>query len=114
MTLDEARDKAKQLRNVLNGDYRVEARRTSAERLMLPERMLELSSMSVRLGVASYPYGKLKEMTQRYRAETAVADVKAVIIHDLDEILNLGQQEGGNVIISWDIDSWGNIALVSN
>jgi hypothetical protein len=27
----------------------------------------------------------------------------------LDELLNLGQQEGGNVIISWDIDSWGYI-----
>ncbi len=108
MTLDEARDKAKQLRNVLNGDYRVEARRASAERLMLPERMLELSSVSVRLGVASYPYGKLKEMLQRYRAEAAVADVRTVIIHDLNELLNQGQQEGGNVIISWDIESWRN------
>lgn len=109
MTLDEARNKARQLRNVLNGDYRVEARRASVERLMLPEGKLELPEVTVRLGVASYPYRKLEEILQRYSTETAIAEVRAEIMHDLDEILNLGQEEGGNVILSWDIDSWGYI-----
>jgi DNA-binding transcriptional MerR regulator/GGDEF domain-containing protein len=106
MTLDEARDRAKQLRSVLNGDYRVEARRASAERLMLPERMLELSSVSVRLGVASYPFEKLKEILQRYPIEIAVTRARAEIMHAIDEVLDRGQQEGGNVIYSWDIDNW--------
>jgi DNA-binding transcriptional MerR regulator/GGDEF domain-containing protein len=107
IALEEARNKAKQLRDVLNGDYRVEARRTSAERLMLPERMLELSDVTVRLGVAAYPYRKLEELLQRHSPEDAVASVRAQIMSDLDEILNLGQQEGGNVITSWDVGSWG-------
>ena len=109
VTLEEARNKAKQLRDALNGDYRVEARRASAERLLIPERMLELPGVTVRLGVAAYPYGKLEELLQRFPAEAAVVGVRAQIMRDLDEILNLGQQDGGNVITSWDIDSWGYI-----
>lgn len=109
IALDEARNKAEQLRAALNGNYRVEARRFSTERLMLPEGKLELAGVTVRLGIASYPYRKLQEISQRYPAETAVAGVRAQMMRDLDETLNLGQQEGGNVIISWDIDSWGYI-----
>ncbi len=109
VALDEARNKAEQLRNVLNGDYRVEARRVTTDRLMLPESKLELSDVTVRLGVASYPYRKLEEILQRYPAETAVAGVRADIMRAIDEILYTGQQEGGNVIYSWDIDNWGYV-----
>ncbi len=114
LTLEESRNKAKQLRTVLNGDYLVGARRISSERLMLPEGKLELSNVTVRLGVAAYPYEKLKEMLQRYSSDTAVAEVRAEIMRNIDELLNLGQQEGGNVITSWDIDSWGYIRWYPN
>ncbi len=114
MKLDEARNKAEQLKVALNGtNYRVEARYVSTERLMLPEGKLELSDITVRLGVVSHPYGKLQEILQRYSVETAVADVRAEIMRDLDELLNLGQQEGGNRIKSWDIDSWSYITWSS-
>lgn len=109
MTLDEARSKAKQLRDTLRGDYRIGVRRVFAERLMLPEHTLELSNVTVRLGVAAYSYGKLKEMLRRYPAEIAVATVRAKTMDDIDIMLNLGQQDGGDVIYSWDVDSWGYI-----
>jgi DNA-binding transcriptional MerR regulator/GGDEF domain-containing protein len=109
IALDEARNKAEQLRVALQGNYRVEARRVSTERLMLPEGKLELQGVTVRLGVASYPYRKLEELLQRHPTETDVAGVRAQIMRDLDEILNVGQQDGGNVIASWDIESWGYI-----
>jgi hypothetical protein len=63
----------------------------------------------VRLGVPSYTYGKLKEILQRFPAETAVAHVRAEVMRAIDEVLNLGKLEGGNVITSWDIDNWGYI-----
>jgi GGDEF domain-containing protein len=109
MVLDEARNKAEQLRVALQGVYRVEVRRFYTERLMLPEGMLEIPNVTVRLGVAAYPFKKLQELLQRSIAETDVADVRAQIMRDLDEILNVGHQEGGNVITSWDIESWGYI-----
>lgn len=109
VSLDEARSRARKLKDVLDGDYHVEARRISAERLMLPEGKLELSNVTVRLGIASYPYEKLKEMLQRFSFKTAEAAVRAEIMRNIDELLNLGHQEGGNVIISWDTDSWGYI-----
>lgn len=109
IVLEEARNKAEQLRVALQGIYRVEAMHFSKERLMLPEGKLELPNVTVRLGVAAYPYVKLQELLQRHPADTNIADVRSQIMRDLDEILNVGQQDGGNVITSWDIDNWGFI-----
>jgi GGDEF domain-containing protein len=106
MTLDEARAKAEQLRQDLQGSYRVNARNIPAEHLRLPERMLELSDITVRLGVSSYSYEKLKELLQRYSFETAREDIRVEIMRALDILLNYGQQKEGNVIFSWDIDTW--------
>ncbi len=63
--------------------------------------------MTVRLGVSSYTYPKLKEVLQRYAPETAVAAVRALIMSSLDEELDLGQREGGNCVFSWDPIIWG-------
>jgi len=109
MTLAEARNKARQLKEILEGDYRVEARQFPAERFRLPEGLLEIPNVTLRLGVTAFTYSQLKELLQRYPDETAVANTRAEIMHALDETLNLGQQEGGNVITSWDTDSWGYI-----
>lgn len=107
VTLDEARIKARQLKSILDGDYRIEARRVSAERLKLPESKIELPKVTVRLGVSSYPYKKLKQMLQRRPNNSATSEVRAEIILRLDEMLNQGQREGGNIIISWDVEIWG-------
>ncbi len=57
---------------------------------MLPERMLELSHVTVRLEVASYGYRKLQELLQRCAAEIAIASVRAQIMSDLDQVLDRG------------------------
>jgi DNA-binding transcriptional MerR regulator/GGDEF domain-containing protein len=104
VTLDAARNRAETLRLTLIGGYRINARHIG--RPLLRDRLLELPDVTVRLGVASYKYSKLKEVLGRYPAEIAVAETRAVIMLNLDEILDLGQREGGNVIISWDPVIW--------
>jgi GGDEF domain-containing protein len=104
MPLEEARNRAGTLRLTLIGEYRINARHMG--RPLLRDRLLELPNVTVRLGVASYKYSKLKEVLGRYPAEIAVAETRAVIMLNLDEILDLGQREGGNVIISWDPVTW--------
>jgi GGDEF domain-containing protein len=104
--LEQARDRAEQLRNALEGTYKIDAKRSSIEQATLPGSMLELLGITVRLGVTSYTQMKLEEVLQRYPSDTAVAKVRALITRSLDQVLILGQQEGGNVIISWDRDKW--------
>jgi GGDEF domain-containing protein len=107
ISLEEARNRTGNLYKVLVGDYRIDARNVAISRLTPKERLLEIPNVTVRLGVPSYKYSKLKEVLGRYPAETTVAEVRAVIMQNLDETLNLGQREGGNVIISWDPVIWG-------
>ena len=111
MSLDEARTKAELLRQVLVGDYRVNALplRTSMGRPMLPDNMLELSNITVRLAVTSYPYKKLEELLQRYPSATAITEVRVLITRSLDEVLDLGLREGGNTVMSWDPEIWGYV-----
>ncbi len=104
MPLEEARNRAETLRLTLIGEYRINARYMS--RPLLRDRLLELPEVTVRLGVATYKYSKLIEVLGRYPAETAVAETRATIMLNLDQILDLGQREGGNVIISWDPAIW--------
>ncbi len=105
--LEQAREKAERLRQALNGSYRVDAVRTSIEQPTLPDSMVELLDLTVRLGVTSYEYKKLHKVLQRYPAVTAVADVRASILHFLDVSLNMGKKEGGNIIVAWNPEIWG-------
>jgi len=63
--------------------------------------------VTVHLGVLSWKFGKLKELLGRYVVETAVAEVRALLMQAADQGLDIGQREGGNIIISWDNDIWG-------
>ena len=74
---------------------------------MLSDNMLELSDITVRLAVTLYPYKKLEELLQRYSLATAITEVRVLITRSLDEVLDLGRREGGNVVISWDPEIWG-------
>ena len=56
ISLEEARNRAEMLRISLGGEYRIDARRVVAGRLMTPDYMLELQDVTVRLGVSSYIY----------------------------------------------------------
>src|SRR5262249_28769472 len=98
-SLEDACTKAEFLRNALKGPYLVDALRVPTEQRTPPGRMLTLSDVTVRLGVASYPYTKLEELIGRYPLTTAVAYVRDLITNFLDETLNMGQREGGNVVM---------------
>jgi len=100
--LDGARNRAETLRLTLAGEYRINARQALLGRLVPRERLFELPDVTVRLGVLSYEYRKLKEVLGRYPAETAVAEVRALLMQNNELSLEMGQREGGNVVISWD------------
>jgi hypothetical protein len=73
--------------------------------------MVTLSDLTVRLGVSSYPYQKLKEVLLRYPSETAVAEVRKQIIGMLEEELAQGKRKGGNIVMSWDPTLQGFVRL---
>ena len=99
--LEEAQVLAEQLRQALKGDYRFYVRDNTTERPLLPSSMLELNDVTVRVGVSAYPYLKLQELLKRYPAPTAVPVVRNLFIDAVDKELDLGQRQGGDVVISW-------------
>ncbi len=107
MKLDDARNKARSLHQALTGEYRIDARRIVTGRPILPTGLLELPKVTVRLGVSSYEFKKLKEILGRYEAINAVVQTRDLLMRNFDVQLNAGQREGGNVIVSWDPEIWG-------
>lgn len=109
MSLDDARQNAEQIRVALQGKYLIDVQRISSDRSKLPGNKLELSSITVRVGVTSYKYKKVKEVLGRYNATTAVAEFRALIMASLDEVLDIARREGGDKIVTWDRVKWGYI-----
>lgn len=114
MPLDEVRSLALTLYNQIRGDYRIDAHRTAVGRPVKREDMLELKNVTVRLGVQTYMYAKLKEVLKRHPSETAILDVRALVLVNFDESLKKGQVEGGDVIVGWNSDAWGFIRWSSS
>lgn len=108
MSLKEARNLAWTLLNLLRGEYLIDARRVVMGRPMKREDMLELPNITVRLAVASYPFAKLKELVNRYSTVGALETTRSILLQNIDEALKRGQVEGGDIIVSWDHDSWGH------
>lgn len=77
-------------------------------RPVLPEGLLTLSDVTVRLGINSYKYKKLKEILGRYPEEIAVAETRAIIMQNFETQLEMGRSEGGNCVISWDPEIRGH------
>jgi hypothetical protein len=109
MSLKEARNLAWTLLNLLRGEYLIDARRVVMGRPLKREDMLELSNVTVRFGVYSYPFAKLKELLIRYATEGPVETTRSLILENVDVSLKRGQVEGGDVIVSWNPDAWGFI-----
>jgi len=107
MSLEEARVKAEEIRVALEGEYSIDAQHARVGRPTLPEGMLKLPDVTVRLGVPAYKYKKLKEILGRYSKETAVFEAREIITKAIDQVLKQGQKDGGNVIICWDYEAWG-------
>ena len=90
----------------MQGDYKVDALRTSIDQSTLPGNMLKLTDLTVRLGVTSYEYWRLAELLQRSADTTPVASVRSLIIRFLDIALSMGNQAGGGTIIAWNREKW--------
>jgi GGDEF domain-containing protein len=107
LSLEQARAKAELLRRVLSTAYQIDPLRMPAGQPTSPEHMVTLSNISVRLGVACYFYWKLKEVLLRCPPLTAVVETRMQIMGFLEEVLDLGKREGGNVVMSWEPDIRG-------
>lgn len=102
-SLEKAREKAETLRRNIEGNISLELSARSNSLLIVP-------GITMHLGVTSYKYTKLKELLQRYGSMT---DVCAKISQELDTVLKMGMDAGGNVVISWDPKTKGFISLGS-
>jgi GGDEF domain-containing protein len=114
MTLDQARTRAELLKQTLEGSYQVEpyhAQTGHPATTDLSISLVTISNVTVRLGVASYPYQKLKEVLQRYPSEIAVPEVRMQVIGMLEEELAQGKRKGGNIVMSWDPALQGFVRL---
>ncbi len=109
MSLDDARNLAEHLRQLLRGNYRVDVRRPMAGRPVLFDELLVLENVTVRLGVSNYKYKKLKDVLGRYKTGNAVAETRTLILSNFLQSLDVGQREGGDCVVSWDHDFWGHI-----
>jgi DNA-binding transcriptional MerR regulator/GAF domain-containing protein/GGDEF domain-containing protein len=109
ISLDVARNCAERLRQGLVGTYKLDALRASAYQPRRPDSRVELPHITVRLGVTSYSYEKIKEIFSKYPVENAVVAVRTVISSGLAVSLDRGRDEGGNVVISWDVGISGFI-----
>src|SRR6266516_1253047 len=102
-TLEQAREKAQELILTLKGPYRFDALRVSSEQQARTASMLVLPDITVRLGVASFSYKKLEDLLHRYAGGNSVIAVREIITRALNQALERGKVEGGNVVISWDL-----------
>ncbi len=107
ISLAEAREKARILKQALDRVYQVDAVRFTLEQPTPEENLIESPKVTVRLGVNSYTYAKLQEVLERYPTISALSSTAALIMQSLDEALTTGQDLGGNNIMSWDYEKWG-------
>jgi DNA-binding transcriptional MerR regulator/GGDEF domain-containing protein len=95
--LDQARPKAEVMRQAFEGHI-------SIEQAALPS--IQLSDVTVRIGVASFTYAKLEEnLAMVLDSDTvmdSVAEVKSKIVRALDVALKRGMDVGGKVVFAWD------------
>ena len=101
-SLEHAREHAERLRLGAIGSYKLDVLRAYADQQTRHESMVELTDITIRLGVTSYPYLKLDEILHEYTPEYAIPEVRSIITSALDVALVKGQIDGGNVVISWD------------
>lgn len=107
---EQAQATAKRLKQSLTGSYKFDALRTSADYPQRPESMLELN-ITVRLGVTSYEFEKLREILDQHPPEDAVPEIRSILCSALNKALDVGRDEGGNNIVAWEHENRKFIAL---
>jgi DNA-binding transcriptional MerR regulator/GGDEF domain-containing protein len=101
-TAEQAQATAKRLKQSLAGSYKLDVLRTSVDYAQRPESMVELSNVTVRLGVTSYEFEKLREILEQHPSEDAVSEVRSILSSALNTALDIGRNRGGNTVIAWD------------
>ena len=104
ISLEQAREHAERLRLGAIGSYKLDGLRAFADQQTRHESMVELTDITIRLGITSYSYPKLNEILHKHTPEYAIPEVRSIITSALDVALVKGQIEGGNVVVSWDDD----------
>ncbi len=103
MALEKVRDKAKIFKRSLDGRIAI----TLSD---IADKLLIIPNITVHVAINSYRHTKLVEYLREY---TTVADACVRIYQDLDTVLKMGTDEGGNVIMSWDPEARVYIRLES-
>ncbi|GCF08271.1 MerR family transcriptional regulator [Dictyobacter arantiisoli] len=103
-SLEQAREHAERLRMGAMGPYKLDALRVYAEQQIRTESVVEMTDVSIRLGITAYEYPKLAEILREHIPEYALPEVRSIITSALDVALVKGQIEGGNVVVTWDYD----------
>jgi DNA-binding transcriptional MerR regulator/GGDEF domain-containing protein len=108
MSLDDAQKLARQLRRLLRGEYRIDARREGKP--LARDEKLVLNGVTVRIGVQNYKYWKLKEVLNRY-PNSPVSATRSLMLSNFDATLKRASAEGGDCIVTWDHVAWGQKIL---
>ncbi|GLV57621.1 hypothetical protein KDH_44570 [Dictyobacter sp. S3.2.2.5] len=103
-SLEQTREHAERLRIGTMGPYKLDALRVFADQQSRSESLIEMTDITMRFGVTSYPYSKLDEILREHAPEYAIPEVRSIITSALDVALVKGQIDGGNVVISWDYE----------
>ena len=97
---------AQRLRDALAGSYHIAGLRSFIEQPTLPDGMAVLSDITVRLAVTSYKYNRLlkilKEFAKGRSDAAAIIEVRKKVSSTLDDVLKLGMDKGGHVVLAWD------------
>lgn len=109
-TPDQAHTTAKRLKQSLTASYKFDALRTSTDYPLRPESLLELN-ITVRLGVTSYEFEKLREILKHYPLRDAIPETLSIIKSTLNKALDIGRDAGGNNIVVWDHEKRGLVLL---
>jgi DNA-binding transcriptional MerR regulator len=104
--LEEARIKIWSLKDDLDGTYSVDALHFSTDQ-PTPSEMLVREEITVRMGIACYPYLKLFELMRRPHTRPYPSEsVTAIVRTDFDQLLKQGPG-----VYSWDPAAWRWIRL---
>ena len=99
VSLEQARENAEKLRQVLKVNYKVSVLPTSINQTRSE---VEIENITVRLGVTSYKHTKFVKLLNERFVETPVVDMMyGNVLYYLDSALNMAKREGGDCIVSY-------------
>ena len=99
VSLEQARENAEKLRQVLKVDYKVFTLPVSINQ---PRSEVDIEDITVRLGVSSYKHTKFHKLLNERPPNTRVADVIAgSVLYYLDTSLSMAEQANGDCIVSY-------------